>query len=177
MRWFDCSLLPVGGVARQEIQQPEVPAKGSSMSTPPDCSQSTMVSAGVSTRLLGHPVLQKLRDLDRLSGFHDQLSDVLFGEEYVRCLTNLEGDDLRWLVDYLDEVRHRNYFRCVYLSEHRLSTASLLSALLPGSVYANSGLYAGPEMCSRRRASFRQTSWFIPDPLPQENSVMYSKEP
>ena len=54
-----------------------------------------------------HPVLQKLHGFDRsLSGFHDQLSNVLYGEEYVRCAPNLQGDDLRWLVDFLDEVRH-----------------------------------------------------------------------
>ena len=55
-----------------------------------------------------HPVLQKLCDLDRSPpGFHDQLSNVLYGEEYVRCVTGLQGDDLRWLIDFLDEVRQR----------------------------------------------------------------------
>ena len=53
-----------------------------------------------------HPVLQKLRDLDRsLPEFQDQLCNVLYGEEYVRCAANVQGDDLRWLVDFLDEVR------------------------------------------------------------------------
>ncbi|KAF9644879.1 kinase-like protein [Thelephora ganbajun] len=52
-----------------------------------------------------HPVLQKLYSLDRsLSGFHNQLSNVLYGEEYTRCVANLQGDDLVWLVDYLDNV-------------------------------------------------------------------------
>lgn len=55
----------------------------------------------------GHPALKKLRDLDRsLTGFQDQLSNILYGEEYVRCVANLQGDDLRWLVDFLDGVRH-----------------------------------------------------------------------
>ncbi|KAF9789442.1 kinase-like domain-containing protein [Thelephora terrestris] len=50
-----------------------------------------------------NPALQKLRDLDKsLSGFHDQLSNVLYGEEYARCVANLQGDDLKWLVDFLD---------------------------------------------------------------------------
>ena len=48
--------------------------------------------------------LQKLHDLDgSLSKFYNRLSNVLY-EEYTRCVTNLEGDDLVWLVDYLDKV-------------------------------------------------------------------------
>ena len=155
-----------------------MPAKGSSISTPPDRSQPTMSSAGVSTHLPNHPVLQKLRNLDRsLSEFHDQLSNVLRGEEYARCVAVLEDGDLGWLVEYLDEVSHCNCFRRVYLSEYRLSMASLLSVLLPGSFYVNSGPYAGPEMCSRHRASFRQTSWLTPNPSLQGSALMCSKGP
>jgi hypothetical protein len=51
------------------------------------------------------PTLQKLNRLSRsASGFRDQLSDLLDGEEYKQCLPNLQGDDLVWLVDYLDKV-------------------------------------------------------------------------
>jgi hypothetical protein len=54
------------------------------------------------------PVLQQL---DRLNGslpeFHDQLYDLLYGEEYVQCVRNLQEDDLVWLVNYLDRVRPR----------------------------------------------------------------------
>lgn len=51
------------------------------------------------------PALQKLHRLDRsLSEFHTQLSKVLFGDEYQRCVQNLQHDDLAWLVDYLDNV-------------------------------------------------------------------------
>ena len=39
------------------------------------------------------------------SEFHDQLSNILYGEEYRRCAQDLQGDDLVWLVDYLDKVR------------------------------------------------------------------------
>ena len=54
-----------------------------------------------------HP-LQQLRRLDGFSsGFHDQVSNVLYGEEYRECVPNLQGDDLVWLVDYLDKVRRR----------------------------------------------------------------------
>ena len=52
------------------------------------------------------PTLQQLDHLDRSSpDFHDQLSNVLYGEEYQRCAPNLQGDGLVWLVDYLDKVR------------------------------------------------------------------------
>jgi hypothetical protein len=52
------------------------------------------------------PVLQQLHRLDTSSsGFHDQLSNVLYGKEYRQCVPKLEGDDLVWFVDYLDGVR------------------------------------------------------------------------
>jgi len=53
------------------------------------------------------PALQQLHCLDRSSpDFHDQLCSVLYGEEYKRCAPKLEGDDLVWLLDYLDKVPH-----------------------------------------------------------------------
>ena len=52
------------------------------------------------------PTLQQLDLLDRSSpDFHDQLSNVLYGQEYQQCIPNLQGEDLVWLVDYLDKVR------------------------------------------------------------------------
>jgi len=52
------------------------------------------------------PGLQRLRNLDRSSPeYHSQLSKVLYGEEYQRCVQNLQHDDMVWLIDYLDEVR------------------------------------------------------------------------
>ena len=54
------------------------------------------------------PALQQLHRLDRSSsGFHDQLSNVLYAEEYQKCAPNLQGDDSVWLIDYLDKVRCR----------------------------------------------------------------------
>ena len=54
----------------------------------------------------GLPALQPLRHLNESSpGFHDQLSNILYGKEYEQCVPNLEGNDLVWLVDYLDKVR------------------------------------------------------------------------
>lgn len=53
-------------------------------------------------------LLQQLRRLDRSSSrFHDQLSNVFYGEEYRRCVGDLQGDGLVWVVDYLDNVRCR----------------------------------------------------------------------
>ena len=54
------------------------------------------------------PALRELDLLDRSSpDFHDQLCRILHGEEYVQREKNLEqDDDLVWLIDFLDEVRH-----------------------------------------------------------------------
>ena len=65
------------------------------------------------------PALQQLHRLNRSSpDFHDQLSNVLYGEEYKQWVANLQGDDLIWLVDYLDKVR-----RCVPLPHSSLILA------------------------------------------------------
>ena len=56
--------------------------------------------------LPGSPVLQQLHRLDKSSSdFHDQLCKVLYEPEYVQCGQNLQGDDLAWLIDYLEQVR------------------------------------------------------------------------
>ena len=50
--------------------------------------------------------LQQLYHLDKSSlDFHDQLCNVFYGSEYNQYVPNLQGDDLVWLVDYLDKVR------------------------------------------------------------------------
>jgi len=52
------------------------------------------------------PVLERLRRLKRSSpDFHDQVCNVLYEEEYQKCVPNLQGDDSTWLVEYLDKVR------------------------------------------------------------------------
>jgi len=54
------------------------------------------------------PALQRLHRLNRSSStFPDQLNSILRGEEYRELVLNLQGDDLVWLVDYLDTV-HRH---------------------------------------------------------------------
>ena len=50
--------------------------------------------------------LKRLNRLDKSSpDFHDQLCNVLYGEEYVECAPHLQHDDVMWLVHYLDTVR------------------------------------------------------------------------
>ena len=61
---------------------------------------------------MASPTLPALQQLDRLdsssSDFHDQLVTVLSGQEYKLSLPDLQGGDLIWLVNHLDQVR-----RCV----------------------------------------------------------------
>ena len=53
-----------------------------------------------------HPTLQKLHRLDTSQpDFGDQLYNILNGWEYAGCEWNLKGDDLAWLVNYMDKVR------------------------------------------------------------------------
>lgn len=54
------------------------------------------------------PALQQLNRFERSSpGFQDQLSNVLYGQEYTQCVPIIEDDDLAWLVDFLSKVcRH-----------------------------------------------------------------------
>ena len=52
--------------------------------------------------------LQRIHRLDRSSPmFHDQVCNILYGKEYQNCVPNLQGDDLVWLIEYLDKV-HRH---------------------------------------------------------------------
>ena len=57
------------------------------------------------------PALQRLHHLDTSTpGFHDQLSNVLYGQEYRQCVPKLRGDDPVWLVEYLNAVRTPSRF-------------------------------------------------------------------
>ncbi|KAF9649285.1 kinase-like protein [Thelephora ganbajun] len=54
------------------------------------------------------PALQKLHHLNRSSpDFHNQFCGVLYEQEYIQCAQNVEGDDLVWLVDYLNKALDR----------------------------------------------------------------------
>ena len=85
---------------------------------------------------------------DRTSpNFGDQLNKTLHGREYERCVQDLQRDNLIWLIDYLDDVSLPvSYFLTHRSSRHKLSIVSTLPVPLPGSVYANSGTYAGHTM-------------------------------
>ena len=50
--------------------------------------------------------LLQLHHLEKSSSdFHDKLCNVLYGTEYTQFVPDLQGEDLAWLVDYLDKVR------------------------------------------------------------------------
>ena len=52
--------------------------------------------------------LRRLRELDENSPqFYEQLSNFLRGDEYQSVLSELRGNDLAWLIDYLDNVSLR----------------------------------------------------------------------
>jgi len=58
----------------------------------------------------GSPLLQRFHGLESSSPrFYDQLTDILYGEEYMRHVSDLQDDDIRWLVDYLDEARSMSH--------------------------------------------------------------------
>ena len=113
--------------------------------------------------------LQRLDSLDKSSpDFQDQLNDLLHENEYQECVPTLQGDELMWLVDYLDEVRHRVALPTLRSSCRRLSTSSALPIWLPQSYYMNSETYAATGRYSQRRTTFR----LISTPIPAQPSPM-----
>ena len=73
--------------------------------------------------------LLQFRHLDRSSpDFDDQLRNVLYGSEYNQYAPNIQGDDLAWLVNYLDEVCCR-----VSTPHSLLKSAQALDCLDPSS--------------------------------------------
>ena len=124
-------------------------------------------------------LMQQLRPLDMSSpGFRDQLSNILYGEEYKRRVGDLQSDDLVSLVDYLDKARYRLAFACICLDHHRLLMPSTLPAPLSGNVYANSEAYVAPRLYYRPRTSFRpQSSTSIASLLPRGAPGTSSKGP
>ena len=52
-----------------------------------------------------HSLVQRFLQLDSSSSkLPDQLSNILYGKEYERSVSNVQGDELLQLVDRLDEV-------------------------------------------------------------------------
>ena len=57
-----------------------------------------------------NPILQQLHRLNGSSpDFPQQLEAILRSNEYEQCVPKLQGDDLMWLVDYLDKVSDTGY--------------------------------------------------------------------
>ena len=55
--------------------------------------------------------LKQLRGFDRASPqFHKHLSNFLHSEEYRNAVPSLQGEDLAWLVEYLDSVSLQTIF-------------------------------------------------------------------
>ena len=64
--------------------------------------------------------LRQLRDLNKASPqFHEQLSNFFRGDVYRNVLPHLSGDNLEWLVEYLDGVSFQIIF-----SRSALNTSS-----------------------------------------------------
>ena len=104
------------------------------------------------------PALQQLHHLDRSSpNFHDQLCNALHGEEYTQCLPNLQGDDLVWIIDYLDKVRRRVALPYSPLNRRRLLMVSIVPLQLSTSVYVNSEADAALEGYFQHHTHFRLT--------------------
>ena len=104
----------------------------------------------------GPPALQRLHHLNRSpSGFHDELSNILYGEEYQKCVPNLQGDDVVWIVEYLAKVRYHVVFPHSLLTLFRLSMILILPVPPFESVYANSEEYAVPRGCFQSRTRSR----------------------
>ena len=113
--------------------------------------------------------LQQLHRLDRSSSeFPDQVSNILYREEYRQCVTNLQSGDLKRFVDYLDEVRRmcRSFAR--RSSHRRFSILSILPVLLSEGACASLDTYAVLEQYYRPRTSFQprfKISVVSPSPL------------
>ena len=126
------------------------------------------------------PALQQLHRLDKSSSdFQDQLWNVLHGKEYIQCERNLQGEDLVWLVDYLDKVRRpRRSSPTLRSGQRRFLAVSILPAQFPASVYANSEAYAAPRRYSPRHTLFRLTFCkLIASRLHLEVPVTCTREP
>ena len=96
------------------------------------------------------PSLQQLNRLDKsLSRFHNKLYKVLYGREYIQCVSTLQDDDLVWLVDYLDKVR-----RCKAIPRSLLKPSQALDGLDPSS--------RASRKCVRELRSICGTSAILP---------------
>ena len=126
------------------------------------------------------PALQRLDRLDKSSpDFHDQLCNVLYGEEYVESAPHLQHDDAMWLVDYLDTVRRYVALpRSLHSTRRSFSTVSILPVPVSRSVCACSEAYVAPEQYSQHRTRFHLAfSTSISNRSPQGGTAMCTRGP
>jgi hypothetical protein len=124
-------------------------------------------------------VLQQLDRLDRSSPeFQDQLHSILRGEEYVQRVRDLQGDDLVWIVDYLDKVCRRVALPTLRSSRCRLLMASIPPLPLPESASVSSEAYAALGGYSQPRTSLHLIFLLlVPSRSPREVMVICTREP
>jgi hypothetical protein len=103
--------------------------------------------------------LQQLRDLDTASPqFHEQLSSCLRGSEYRNAVPNLQGEDLAWLVEYLDGVSLQTISPTLRSTSVRFSSVfPILQMSHSKNRCTNSERYAALKGCYRNRVHFQQT--------------------
>ena len=115
------------------------------------------------------PALQIFRHLFTSPDFDNKLSNVLYGEEYIQCVSRLQGEDLVWLIDHLDKVRHHNF---IVLSHSSLKSAQALNHLDPFSPASRKCLRELRTICSTRVAL--PPSYALPSQSLQINSIPFA---
>ena len=108
--------------------------------------------------------LQQLYKLDRSSPkFHNQLSDLLCGEEYRDSVLNLQSDDLALLVEYLDTVSFQ--IASVQSCSRRWCRSSppflFLQTTCSRNACTNSQIYVALGIFCRNRVRFRTRFWTL----------------
>jgi hypothetical protein len=132
------------------------PATAPTLPYPPHPLLLTTRVRGTSMSPPSPPVFQGLERLDRPSSeFNSQLSNILVGQEYKQCVPNLQGEDLVWLVDYLDKVCRPIFLSPLPLKQRRLSIVLILPVQDSRNVSASSEVYVAPGRYSQHRTHFR----------------------
>jgi len=109
--------------------------------------------------------LRQLHDLDRTSPqFHKQLRNFLCGDEYRDVVTGLQGEDLVWLVEYLDNVSPQTILSPL-CAQHRIRFSSNFPIpQVPDSrsPCMNSEIYAALRRCCRNLVCFQNLFRTLP---------------
>lgn len=89
-----------------------------------------------------NPLEQLLRLKDSSSEFHDQVSNILHGEEYKQWAKRVNGADATRFIDFLDRVRRCGPLFDSRSSFRRLSILSTLPVPVFGDACESLGIYA-----------------------------------